>query len=145
MLMESNISFQIKVLAKQTSIQVRVMDKWKSFTTELMKNEHGLQERKIESNHRTRGDTPLHFAVRGGNLARVQEILLDLKTNGFVESIWKKNNDGHSALFVAAENGRTEIVREILKIVCMQSAAANVDRSCDAFHVAAKLGHAGRC
>jgi len=89
------------------------------------------------------GDTPLHLAARAGSLAQVQEILLDFKANDLIESIWNENNDGHTALHVAAENGNVEIVREILMVAHMQAAPTNVDRSCDAFHIAAKLGHAG--
>ncbi|XP_020253749.1 ankyrin repeat-containing protein At5g02620-like [Asparagus officinalis] len=137
--MERSISFQLGVIERQSSLRTRVVDQ-RSSTTGLIENEQGLQEKKIEKVSGRRGETPLHLAVNTGSLPKVEEILLGLKANGLMEKIWEENNEGQTALCVAAKNGNVEIVREILKAVCMQS--ADPDRSCGAFHVAAKLGHA---
>lgn len=129
------------VIERQSSLRIRVVDQ-RSSTMGLIENEQGLQEKKIEKFSGRRGETPLHLAVNTGSLPKVEEILLDLKANGLMEKIWEENNEGQTALCVAAKNGNVEIVQEILKVARMQS--ADPDRSCDAFHVAAKLGHAGK-
>lgn len=142
--MERSIIVQMGVVERQSSVQIQAVDKQKSIAMELIEDKQGVREKMIESNAQKRGDTPLHLAVRSDDLKQVKELLVGLLINGSAESVWKENNGGHTALYIAAENGNVRIVQEILKAAHMQSSpATEADRSCDAFHIAAKLGHAG--
>jgi len=139
--MERNVSFQIGGLDEDSLLQSWMKNKQKS--TNDSKDELILQE-KIRNSSVRRGDAQLHLAVRIGNLVQVKDILTNFQTSAFKGSIWKKNGNGETALLIASENGHVEIVQEILKAAWRQSANPNVDNSLDAFHTAAKLGHAGK-
>jgi ankyrin repeat protein len=55
----------------------------------------------------------------------------------------RQNQDGETALYVSAEKGHVEVVREILKACDVHSAGIKANNSFDAFHIAAKQGHLG--
>lgn len=117
------------------------MEKQKSFRNGGMEKQVSFRERKSKESPGKRGDTELHLASRAGNLVNVQRILSDYDENQVRDFISKQNQDGETALYVAAERGFVGIVREILKVSDVQSAAIKANNSYDAFHVAAKQGH----
>ncbi|KAG1328245.1 ankyrin repeat-containing protein [Cocos nucifera] len=128
--MEKQKSFRMGSLEKQKSCRLGSMDKQQSF-----------KERRNKESPGKRGDTPLHLASRAGNAVHVQRILSDCNESHLKELISKQNQDGETALYVAAEKGYVEVVREILKVSDFQSANTKARNSFDAFHIAAKQGH----
>lgn len=139
--MERCISFQIGGSGEDPSL--RSWMKNKQTSTSKATDESLIQEM-IRNNSVRRGDAQLHLAARIGNQAQLKDILKNFQKSCLKGSIWKKNSDGDTALFIAAANGHAEIVREILKAAGRQAAPANAENSSDAFHIAAKLGHAGK-
>lgn len=106
----------------------------------------GGERKKGKDSPGKRGDSQLHFAARGGNLSKIKEIFLKLdgnsNKNGIIkELLSKQNQEGETALYVAAENGHEEIVTEFLKYLDLQSASIAANNGYDSFHVAAKNGH----
>lgn len=106
-----------------------------------MDKQQSFKERKSKASPGKRGDTLLHLAARAGNLAGIQKILLDCDEEQLKDLISKQNQDGETALYVAAERGFVEVVREILKASDLQSASIKAKNSFDAFHISAKEGH----
>ncbi|KAF8039884.1 hypothetical protein BT93_B2181 [Corymbia citriodora subsp. variegata] len=89
-----------------------------------------------------RDDTPLHSAARAGNLAVIMEIIskaseaeAELK-----ELLEKQNQAGETALYVAAEYGYVDIVREMIKHYDLADAGIKARNGFDALHIAAKQG-----
>lgn len=85
-----------------------------------------------------RDDTPLHSAVRARNLEVVKEILSaegELK-----EFLSKQNQSGETALYVAAEYGHVDVLKEIIKYCDIADAEIKAKNGYDAFHIAAKQG-----
>lgn len=138
--MDGGFFYQIGGLDEDPSLRLWIKNK--QVSTSGTKELRTLQEQIRDTSVR-RGDAQLHLAVRTGNLAQVKDIMRKSGTGGSKGLIWKKNSDGETALFIAAENGHAEIVHEILKAARRQSAAPNADNCLDAFHLASKLGHAG--
>lgn len=91
-----------------------------------------------------RGDTPLHVASRNGNLGKVKDILQNNDEGRLNDLMSRKNQDGETALYVAAENNQRLVVVELLKHADLQSAGIKANNGFDAFHVAARLGHLGK-
>ncbi|XXG58552.1 hypothetical protein AAC387_Pa04g0840 [Persea americana] len=87
-----------------------------------------------------RDDTPLHSAARERNLELVIE-LLEGTEGEMNESLSKQNQSGETALYVAAEYGCVEIVRELIKYHDIVSASIKAKNGYDAFHIAARQGN----
>lgn len=92
-----------------------------------------------------RDDTPLHSAARAGDL----EVVVDMLTNtGMVEldaMLAKQNQAGETALYVAAECGHADLVREMIKFYDLTDAGIKARNGFDALHIAAKQGDLGIC
>ncbi|KAG6513507.1 hypothetical protein ZIOFF_023837 [Zingiber officinale] len=115
------------------------LGKQKSFR--LGVRQQSFKERKNKNSPGKRGDLELHLAARAGNVLHVQKILSDCSEAELKDLIYKQNQDGETALYVAAEKGHVEVVREILKVSDIQSAGIKADNSYDPFHIAAKQGY----
>ncbi|KAH8502715.1 hypothetical protein H0E87_014136 [Populus deltoides] len=87
-----------------------------------------------------RDDTPLHSAARAGNLGAVMEILTGTGEEELKELLEKQNQSGETALYVAAEYGYVDVVREMIKYYDLANAGIKARNGFDAFHVAAKQG-----
>lgn len=90
-----------------------------------------------------RDDTALHSAARSGDLEVVLEIINGCGEEGLKELLYKQNQSGETALYVAAECGHAELVEEMMKHYDVGSAAVKAKNGFDAFHIAAKLGKLG--
>ncbi|GAB2302909.1 hypothetical protein Dimus_036902 [Dionaea muscipula] len=89
-----------------------------------------------------RDDTRLHAAARAGNLSIVMDIILDgTDEEELKELLAKQNQSGETALYVAAENGQVDVVREMIKYYDPVGASIKARNGYDAFHIAAKQGH----
>ncbi|XP_068665127.1 ankyrin repeat-containing protein At5g02620-like [Aristolochia californica] len=98
-------------------------------------------KRKAKESAAKRGDSALHVAARAGNLGKVKEILQDGDEANLKELVSSQNQDGETPLYIAAENGHSLVIGELLKHSDIQSAALKARNGYDSFHVAAKLGH----
>ncbi|KAK2976585.1 hypothetical protein RJ640_024206 [Escallonia rubra] len=87
-----------------------------------------------------RDDTPLHSAVRAVNLELIIEILTGSGENELKELLSKQNQPGETALYVAAECGHVNLVKEMVKYHDSCSAGIRGRNGYDAFHIAAKQG-----
>ncbi|KAE8687259.1 Ankyrin repeat-containing protein [Hibiscus syriacus] len=87
-----------------------------------------------------REDTPLHSAARAGNLAVVKEILAGAGENALKELIAKQNQSGETALYVAAEYGYVDLVKEMINYYDLVNAGIKARNGFDALHIAAKQG-----
>ncbi|PSR98232.1 Ankyrin repeat-containing protein [Actinidia chinensis var. chinensis] len=87
-----------------------------------------------------RGDSPLHSAARAGNL----EVALEIFTTSGGEELKKmlswQNQSGETALYVAAEYGYVDLVKEMIKYYDVASAGIKAKNGYDSFHIAAKQG-----
>lgn len=91
-----------------------------------------------------RGDFPLHLAIRAGNLELVLEIISENQDEDLKELLSKRNNSGETALYVAAENGHLDIVKELIRYHDIGLASLKARNGFDAFHIAAKNGNLGK-
>ncbi|KAL9258877.1 Ankyrin repeat-containing protein, partial [Drosera capensis] len=87
----------------------------------------------------TRGDTVLHSAVKAGDLEEVLRILNS--GEDVMDLVSKKNLSGETSLYVAAECGHVEMVRELVKHYDDRSAGIIAKNGLNAFHVAARQGN----
>ncbi|CAK7354692.1 unnamed protein product [Dovyalis caffra] len=87
-----------------------------------------------------KNDTALHSAARSGNLGAVMEILTGTGEEELKELLEKQNQSGETALYVAAEYGYVDVVREMIKYYDLADASIKARNGFDAFHVAAKQG-----
>ncbi|XP_010542613.1 PREDICTED: ankyrin repeat-containing protein At5g02620 isoform X2 [Tarenaya hassleriana] len=87
-----------------------------------------------------REDTPLHSAVRRGSLEGVVEILTKTGEIELRDLLGKQNQPGETALYVAAEYGDVEIVKEMIKYYDLPLAEIKARNGFDAFHLASKQG-----
>ncbi|KAI4300174.1 hypothetical protein L6164_033582 [Bauhinia variegata] len=87
-----------------------------------------------------RDDTPLHLAVRAGNLELVLGIIAEKGETEVKELLSKQNHFGETALFIAAENGHVDLVEELIKYCDIGLASFKARNGFDAFHIAAKNG-----
>lgn len=92
-----------------------------------------------------REDTLLHSAVRRGNKDEVVEILTRTREDELNELLGKQNQSGETALYVAAEYGDVEIVKEMIKRYDLPLVEIKARNGFDAFHIAAKQGDLGTC
>ncbi|CAK8536158.1 unnamed protein product [Lathyrus sativus] len=87
-----------------------------------------------------RDDTHLHSAARAGNLEVVSKTLKDAEGDELVELLARQNQDGETALYVAAEYGYVDVVREMIQYYDLAEAGIKARNGFDAFHIAAKQG-----
>lgn len=129
-------------MEKQKSFR-GLMEKQKSFRIALEKQLSfgGGERKKMKESPGKRGDMPLHLAARAGNFSKVRDILQRFDANVVTELISKQNQEGETALYVAAENGHAHVVSELLKHSDLQTASIAAKNGLDPFHVAAKQGH----
>ncbi|KAB1221613.1 hypothetical protein CJ030_MR2G006823 [Morella rubra] len=60
-------------------------------------------------------DTPLHVVARVGNLELAMEILANVGDAEVKQLLSKQNHSGETALYVAAEHGSVDLVKEMMK------------------------------
>ncbi|PPD83955.1 hypothetical protein GOBAR_DD19108 [Gossypium barbadense] len=90
-----------------------------------------------------RDDTALHSAARAGNLAAVKEILTGIEEDALKEQLAKQNQSGETALYVAAEYGYVDLVKEMINYYDLVNAGIKARNGFDALHIAAKQGDLG--
>lgn len=91
-----------------------------------------------------RDDTQLHTAARAGNLELVVEIISNIEEAELKQLLSKQNNSGETALYVAAEHGYVDLVKEMIKYYDVGLAGTKAKNGYDAFHIAAKQGDLGK-
>ncbi|KAG4205042.1 hypothetical protein ERO13_A04G078400v2 [Gossypium hirsutum] len=84
--------------------------------------------------------TRLHSAVRAGDFELVLEIINGLEDGELKDLLSKRNQSGETALYVAAECGHADLVKEIMKHCDIVLAGLKARNGHDAFHIAAKQG-----
>nr|XP_016471125.1 PREDICTED: ankyrin repeat-containing protein At5g02620-like [Nicotiana tabacum] len=129
--MEKQQSFRNGVMENQKSIRI-VMERQVSFDVEKKRDKESPGKR---------GDSPLHLAARIGNLGKVKQLIEKFDGKGIKSLLSLQNQQGETALYVAAENGHTLVVAEMLKYLDLQIASFVANNGYDAFQVAAKQGH----
>ncbi|PIN23958.1 26S proteasome regulatory complex, subunit PSMD10 [Handroanthus impetiginosus] len=87
-----------------------------------------------------RDDTALHSAARAGNIIAIREIINDAGEDELTQLLSKQNSAGETALYVAAEYGYFEVVREMIKYHDIAAAGIKANNGFDALHIAAKQG-----
>ncbi|XP_020223082.1 ankyrin repeat-containing protein At5g02620 [Cajanus cajan] len=87
-----------------------------------------------------RDDTPLHSAARAGNLAVLKETILGTNEAALRELLAKQNQDGETPLYIAAEYGYVDVVREMIPYYDLADAGIKARNGFDALHIAAKQG-----
>ncbi|KAL3625909.1 hypothetical protein CASFOL_030438 [Castilleja foliolosa] len=89
-----------------------------------------------------RDDTVLHSAARAGNIIMIREIIEDAGEDEeeLMAILSKENSAGETALYVAAEYGYFELVREMIKYYDLSAAGIKAKNGFDALHIAAKQG-----
>lgn len=92
-----------------------------------------------------RDDTSLHSAARAGNLELALDILSKCEdAEALKELLSKQNQSGETALYVAAEYGHCDLVKEMMEYYDVSSAGIQARNGYDAFHIAAKQGDLGK-
>ncbi|KAK9061463.1 hypothetical protein SSX86_018644 [Deinandra increscens subsp. villosa] len=86
-------------------------------------------------------DTSLHIAVRKEDLDAAFEIMKSYDEQKLVEVLLKKNQSGETPLYVAAEYGCADLVKEMIKYYDSEAASIKAKNGFDAFHIAAKQGN----
>ncbi|KAL7153743.1 hypothetical protein ABFS83_04G189000 [Erythranthe nasuta] len=88
-----------------------------------------------------RDDTALHSAARAGNIIAIREIINDAAgEDELTELLSKENSAGETGLYIAAEYGYFEVVREMIKHYDLSAAGIKARNGFDALHIAAKQG-----
>ncbi|KAL1545184.1 ankyrin repeat-containing protein-like protein [Salvia divinorum] len=87
-----------------------------------------------------RDDSALHSAARAGNLMAIQDMIEDVAEEDLIEVLSKENWAGETALYVAAEYGYHELVRELIQFYDLAAAGIKAKNGFDALHIAAKQG-----
>ncbi|CAN4096923.1 unnamed protein product [Withania somnifera] len=139
--MEKQQSFRNGTIEKQKSFR-GLMEKQKSFRIAMERQlSFGGERKRGKESPGKRGDSALHLAVRAGNLGKVKEIVQRLDSKGINDLLSMQNQEGETVLYVAAENGHSLVVAELLRHLDLQTASILANNGYDAFHVAAKQGH----
>ncbi|KAL2239509.1 ankyrin repeat-containing protein At5g02620 [Sesamum indicum] len=87
-----------------------------------------------------RDDTELHAAARAGNIVAIRDVINGAGEEELVELLAKQNSAGETPLYVAAEYGYYEVVREMIQYYDMAAAGIKARNGFDALHIAAKQG-----
>ncbi|KAH6814583.1 Ankyrin repeat family protein [Perilla frutescens var. frutescens] len=88
-----------------------------------------------------REDSSLHSAARAGQIGAIREIIDGVgEEEELRELLTKQNSAGETPLFVAAEYGYFEVVREMIKHYDLADAGIKAKNGFDALHIAAKQG-----
>ncbi|KAK7324980.1 hypothetical protein VNO77_28976 [Canavalia gladiata] len=87
-----------------------------------------------------RDDSHLHAAARAGNLVVLKDILTRTDEAELHELLAKQNQDGETALYIAAEYGYINVVKEMIQYYDLVDAGIQARNGFDAFHIAAKQG-----
>lgn len=87
-----------------------------------------------------RDDTALHSAARSGNIVAIREIIDESGEDELADLLSRENSAGETALYVAAEYGYFEVVREMIKHYDLVTAGIKAKNGFDALHIAAKQG-----
>ncbi|XP_047937978.1 ankyrin repeat-containing protein At5g02620-like [Salvia hispanica] len=87
-----------------------------------------------------RDDSALHSAARAGNVMAIQDMIEDIAEEDLIEVLSKENWAGETALYVAAEYGYHELVRELIQFYDLAAAGIKAKNGFDALHIAAKQG-----
>ncbi|KAI3523041.1 hypothetical protein L1887_01096 [Cichorium endivia] len=87
-----------------------------------------------------RDDTSLHIAIRAGDTDSAMEILRNTDEEKLKELLSKINQSGETPLYVAAEYGCVDLVREMMKYYDPEAAGIKAKNGFDAFHIATKQG-----
>ncbi|XAR59029.1 hypothetical protein NMG60_11014645 [Bertholletia excelsa] len=92
-----------------------------------------------------RDDTPLHSAIRTGQISIVREIMAGAGAGGGGEEelsrvLSKQNQEGETALYVAVEYGYVDLVKEMINYYDIAAASIKARNGFDALHIAAKQG-----
>ncbi|KAL2470432.1 Ankyrin repeat family protein [Abeliophyllum distichum] len=87
-----------------------------------------------------RGDTALHSAARAGNVMAIREIINGTQEEELMELLSEENSAGETALYIAAEYGYFELVREMMEFYDLVTAGIKARNGFDALHIAAKQG-----
>lgn len=91
-----------------------------------------------------RDDTSFHHAARAGNLEGIREILSGARDDmALKELLAAQNQSGETGLYVAAEYGHVELVREMLQYHDANVASIKAKNGYDAFLISAKQGDVG--
>lgn len=90
-----------------------------------------------------RDDTGLHSAARAGNIVAIREIIEEAGEEELLHVLSKENSAGETALYVAAEYGYFELVRELIQFYDLAAAGIKAKNGFDALHIAAKQGDLG--
>lgn len=154
MIMEKQVSFQGAKMEKQQSFRNGAMEKQKSFIGIMEKQKSfriamerqmsfGGERKRGKDSPGKRGDSPLHLAARAGNLGKVKEIIQKFDEKGIKDLLCQQNQEGETALYVAAENGHSLVVAEFLKHLDLEIASIVANNGYDTLHVAARQGHLG--
>ncbi|KAM3318998.1 hypothetical protein P3S67_006198 [Capsicum chacoense] len=85
-----------------------------------------------------RGNSPLHLAARAKNLGKVKKIFLKFEGKSIKDLLCQQNQEGETALYVAAENGNSLVVSEFLKHLDLKTVFIVANNGYDALHVAAR-------
>lgn len=91
-----------------------------------------------------RDDSLFHAAARTGDLELFLEMVSETGEAELKEQLSKQNQSGETALYVAAECGHVELVKEMIKYYDTGSAGIKARNGYDAFHIAAKQGYLGK-
>ncbi|XP_059660682.1 ankyrin repeat-containing protein At5g02620 [Cornus florida] len=87
-----------------------------------------------------RDNTSLHSAARAGQLDVVTEILAGTREDELEELLSTQNQAGETPLYVAAEYGYVDLVREMIQYYDLVTAGIKARNGFDALHIAAKQG-----
>ena len=122
---------------------------WKFALKEAKKQETMGKEQTFQKKKMTkqltgkRDDTPLHSAVRAGDFELVLEIIRGGEDGELKDLLSKQNESGETALYVAAECGYADLVKEMMKYYDIVLAGVKARNGYDAFHIAARQGDLG--
>jgi len=90
-----------------------------------------------------RDDTPLHSAARAGNLSVLKDTVSGTEGGELRALLTKQNHAGETVLYVAAEYGYVDMVREMIQYYDLAGAGIKARNGLDALHIAAKQGDLG--
>lgn len=110
---------------------------------EQQQQQHAPRKKMTKQLTGKREDTALHSAARAGNLKAVTEMFSKLSEEELSELLSKQNSAGETGLYVAAEYGYVDLVRELIMYYDLASAGIKARNGFDALHIAAKQGDLG--